>query len=66
MKAVVSHGVADVGDRVVIPSTIACGTCSYCRAGYDARCDVAYPNGPGTASFGREQGWLEVQLEPAA
>ena len=22
------------GDRVVIPSTIGCGTCSYCRAGY--------------------------------
>src|SRR5689334_22042643 len=22
------------GDRVVIPSTIACGSCSYCRAGY--------------------------------
>ena len=22
------------GDRVVIPSTIACGYCSYCRAGY--------------------------------
>jgi threonine dehydrogenase-like Zn-dependent dehydrogenase len=22
------------GDRVVIPSTIACGACSYCRAGY--------------------------------
>src|SRR5437868_3942626 len=23
-----------VGDRVVIPSTIACGYCSYCRVGY--------------------------------
>ncbi len=23
-----------VGDRVVIPSTVACGTCSYCRADY--------------------------------
>src|SRR2546430_11966335 len=22
------------GDRVVIPSTIACGNCSYCRCGY--------------------------------
>lgn len=43
-----------VGDRVVIPSTIACGTCSYCRAGYHAQCDVANPNGPlaGTAFFG--------------
>jgi threonine dehydrogenase-like Zn-dependent dehydrogenase len=43
-----------VGDRVVIPSTIACGTCSYCRAGYYAQCDVANPNGKraGTAFFG--------------
>ena len=44
----------NVGDRVVIPSTIACGYCSYCRAGYYAQCDVANPNGPsaGTAFFG--------------
>lgn len=43
-----------VGDRVVIPSTIACGNCAYCRAGYYAQCDVANPNGPaaGTAFFG--------------
>lgn len=42
------------GDRVVIPSTIGCGSCSYCRAGYYAQCDVANPNGPeaGTAFFG--------------
>jgi threonine dehydrogenase-like Zn-dependent dehydrogenase len=40
------------GERVVIPSTIACGTCSYCRAGYFAQCDNANPNGPGTAFFG--------------
>lgn len=42
------------GDRVVIPSTIACGNCSYCRAGYYAQCDHANPNGPeaGTAFFG--------------
>jgi threonine dehydrogenase-like Zn-dependent dehydrogenase len=42
------------GDRVVIPSTIACGNCSYCRAGYYAQCDNANPNGPdaGTAFFG--------------
>ncbi len=32
-----------VGDRVVIPSTIACGNCVYCRAGYYAQCDVANP-----------------------
>ena len=43
-----------VGDRVVIPSTIACGACSYCRAGYYSQCDQANPNGPqaGTCFFG--------------
>lgn len=43
-----------VGDRVVICSTIACGYCSYCRAGYYSQCDTANPNGPaaGTAFFG--------------
>jgi len=42
------------GDRVVIPSTVGCGYCSYCRAGYYACCDVANPNGPqaGTVYFG--------------
>ncbi len=42
------------GDRVVIPSTIGCGFCSYCRAGYYAQCDNANPNGKqaGTAFFG--------------
>ena len=40
------------GDRVVVPSTIACGYCSYCRAGYTSQCDNANPNGPGTAFFG--------------
>ena len=44
----------DVGDRVVVCSTIACGYCSYCRAGYYAQCDNANPNGPsaGTSFFG--------------
>ena len=42
------------GDRVVVGSTIACGNCSYCRAGHYAQCDKANPNGPeaGTAFFG--------------
>lgn len=42
------------GERVVICSTIGCGACSYCRAGYYAQCDVANPNGPqaGTCFFG--------------
>jgi threonine dehydrogenase-like Zn-dependent dehydrogenase len=44
----------DEGDRVVISSTIACGYCSYCRAGYFSQCDNANPNGPhaGTCFFG--------------
>jgi threonine dehydrogenase-like Zn-dependent dehydrogenase len=44
----------DVGDRVVVVSTIACGYCSYCRAGYYAQCDTANPGGKraGTAFFG--------------
>src|SRR4051812_28733195 len=42
------------GDRVVVCSTISCGSCSYCRAGYHAQCDNANPNGSqaGTAFFG--------------
>lgn len=47
----------NVGDRVVIPSTLGCGYCSYCRAGYYAQCDNINPNGPqaGTAFFGGPQ-----------
>jgi len=43
-----------IGDRVVVPSTIACGNCVYCRAGYYAQCDNANPHGKstGTAFFG--------------
>jgi threonine dehydrogenase-like Zn-dependent dehydrogenase len=43
-----------IGDRVVIPSTIGCGTCEYCRAGYYSQCDRANPHGKraGTAFFG--------------
>jgi threonine dehydrogenase-like Zn-dependent dehydrogenase len=43
-----------IGDRVVVPSTISCGYCSYCRAGYQAQCDNANPGGKlaGTAFFG--------------
>lgn len=43
-----------IGDRVVVSSTIGCGNCSYCRAGYYAQCDVANPNGKqaGTSFFG--------------
>ena len=43
-----------IGDRVIIPATIACGYCSYCRAGYYAQCDNVNPGGPlaGTAFYG--------------
>ena len=46
----------NVGDRVV-GSTVGCGYCMYCRAGYFAQCDNANPNGPqaGTAFFGGPQ-----------
>lgn len=38
----------------MIPSTIACGYCSYCRAGYFSQCDNANPNGSraGAAFYG--------------
>ncbi len=44
----------NIGDRVVVPSTIACGYCNYCRAGYYSQCDHSNPNGPGagTAFYG--------------
>ncbi len=58
------------GDRVVIPSTIACGVCSYCRAGYYAQCDHANPNGKraGTAFYGGPEsagGFAGLQAEKA-
>ncbi|WP_280293977.1 zinc-dependent alcohol dehydrogenase [Nocardia abscessus] len=42
------------GDRVVVCSTVSCGSCAYCRSGYFAQCDNANPNGPqaGTCFFG--------------
>lgn len=39
------------GDRIVIPSTIACGYCAYCRAGYYSKCDNANPKGPDSTAF---------------
>ena len=58
------------GDRVVVPSTVGCGSCVYCRAGYQSQCDVANPNGPqaGTVFFGgpEEAGGLDgLQAEYA-
>lgn len=42
------------GDRVIIPSTIACGICGQCRKANYSQCDQANPNGPeaGTCFFG--------------
>jgi len=57
-----------LGDRVVIPSTIGCGNCSYCRAGYFSQCDNANPKGEGTAFFGgpKESGSFDgLQAEKA-
>jgi threonine dehydrogenase-like Zn-dependent dehydrogenase len=60
----------EVGDRVIIPSTIACGFCSYCREGYFAQCDNANPGGirAGTAFFGGPEaagGFDGLQAEKA-
>lgn len=59
-----------VGDRVIIPSTIGCGVCSYCREGYYAQCDNANPGGKraGTAFFGGPEaagGFDGLQAEKA-
>jgi threonine dehydrogenase-like Zn-dependent dehydrogenase len=58
------------GDRVVVPSTVGCGSCVYCRAGYHSQCNVANPKGPdaGTVFFGgpEEAGGLDgLQAEYA-
>ena len=56
------------GDRVVVPSTICCGYCSYCRAGYQSQCDVTNPEGPkaGTAYYGGGiEGFEGLQAEYA-
>jgi threonine dehydrogenase-like Zn-dependent dehydrogenase len=60
----------EVGDRVIIPSTIACGSCSYCRAGFFSQCDNANPGGKraGTAFFGGPEaagGFDGLQAEKA-
>ncbi len=42
------------GDRVVVPSTVGCGSCNYCRAGYYSQCNKANSMGPhaGTVFYG--------------
>ncbi len=56
------------GDRVVIPSTIACGYCVYCRDGYYAQCDNTNRVASGTAFYGGPQdagGYGGLQAEKA-
>jgi len=33
-----------IGDRVVVPFTIACGTCRFCKMGLTSLCDTSNPN----------------------
>lgn len=42
------------GDRVIVPSTVACGYCNLCRKGFYSQCEIANENGPeaGTIYFG--------------
>lgn len=42
------------GDRVIIPSTLGCGSCNYCRSGFFSQCDRINPAGKlgGTVFFG--------------
>jgi threonine dehydrogenase-like Zn-dependent dehydrogenase len=51
------------GDRVIVPSTVACGYCRLCQKGFFSQCDVANPNGPaaGTAFFGGPEGTGPLQ-----
>lgn len=60
----------DIGDRVVVCSTVSCGWCSYCRAGWFSQCDNANPGGKtaGTAFFGGPEaagGFDGLQAEKA-
>jgi threonine dehydrogenase-like Zn-dependent dehydrogenase len=59
-----------VGQRVIIPSTVGCGTCQFCTRGFFAQCDVANPNGKlaGTVYYGATQvngGLKGLQAEKA-
>ncbi|HEX3762106.1 MAG TPA: alcohol dehydrogenase catalytic domain-containing protein [Kofleriaceae bacterium] len=42
------------GDRVLLSAVLGCGSCSFCRAGHFAQCDVINPKGPrsSTAFYG--------------
>lgn len=40
------------GDRVVIPFTVACGECDYCRMNLESQCNNANPHGETGGYFG--------------
>jgi threonine dehydrogenase-like Zn-dependent dehydrogenase len=44
----VAHGVRNlkIGDRVVVPFPIACGTCNACASGLFSVCENSNPNAP--------------------
>ena len=45
-----------VGDRVVVPFTIACGHCLFCEQHLWSLCDNSNPNGPDGRCFRRPSG----------
>jgi threonine dehydrogenase-like Zn-dependent dehydrogenase len=60
----------EVGQRVIIPSTIGCGYCQFCKNGFYAQCDNANPGGKlaGTSFFGGPAaagGYKGLQAEKA-
>jgi len=60
----------EVGQRVIIPSTIGCGYCQFCKNQFYAQCDNANPGGKlaGTSFFGGPAaagGYKGLQAEKA-
>ena len=56
------------GDRVIIPSTLGCGSCNYCRAGFYAQCNVINPAGPlagQSSSAARKQPAVSMAFRPS-
>lgn len=43
------------GDRVIIPFTVACGTCQYCNQHLESQCDNSNPHYDSGGLFG----WLK-------
>ena len=41
-----------VGDRVIIPFNVSCGTCPYCQSGLTSQCDNSNPHGESVPTLG--------------